>query len=268
MTTTQQFDNALSADRPVQEKAQTTLALQSVLLSDALGRDDGGNLYRDYFWEYSEETSKLVIDATIQNGDTDWDFICDLLDAYPVEGDHNIHTQIIHGIGAGVINTRMTGALADAPTEGFEYLYQSGIHTIDVPWEDAFCIGWYFDHPDIDVADRLIEFAEEQDPSTFIEGALRTGAVANSDKVVDLFITLDEAGLIDPGPTLFSLDKAYRGDIPRAPRYFDYAERYGISTDFDPDAAAKLVTYIQENWNREFIEHLNSGTALNLLNSL
>ncbi|QLH82239.1 hypothetical protein [Halosimplex pelagicum] len=261
----QQLENALHANQPPQEKAQTVLAVQSAILSDALEKDDNGGLYRDLFWEYAEKSSQLIINATIQNGTTDWEFLCDLLNAYPADGDHHVHTQLVHGIGSGILNTRMTGELGDAPPAGFEYLYQTGIHTIDAPWEDAFCITWYFDHPEIDVIDRLHEFATNQDPPTFVSGALKLGTVVNNEKAVDLFIRFDQDSLIDSGPALLGLDNAINGSGPQRPRYFNYKKQYGASENLSSEATEKLLTYIQNHWPEAFIRELNSATTLDLL---
>jgi hypothetical protein len=267
MVDTQQLENALNADQSAQEKSQTVLALQSALLSEALERNDGGNQYRDYFWDYAEVTANVVMNAAIQDGKTDWQFICDLLSAYPADGDHHIHTQLVHGIGIGILNAQTTNRLETAASEGFEYLYQTGVHETEVPWEDAFCITWYLDHPEIDVIDRLHEFANEQDPPTFVSGAIKLAPVVNTGKAVDLFIELDQDGLIDPGPTLLSLDKGIHGTPPKRPRYFDYTAQYGITGTTSSEAINKLVRYLQDNWREGFLRHLNTSTTTDLVNA-
>lgn len=248
----------MTTDSPTQTDSYTLLALWEQKQKEA--SQISNKHRRNLFWEYTEDICQYLINvAILADGSTDWDYILDLIDSYPVKrGPNRNSTPIIHAVTAGTINSYHTTSIKNVPKKAFNYLLESSSEVVDVPWEDAFAVGWFLAHPDIDAVDQLYQHAAEQ--RTFVGATLDHGLIADGSKAIDLFEKLLSNQRVDAGPRIISLDSsclAQDGIIPNAPRYFDYANRYDVDATVSESTRARFREILHENLNEDFINHLD-----------
>ena len=141
-----------------------TLAEFESALSAALEEDDGGETYRDVFWQYHERVSDALDEAARATG---WSLLTEVIDAYDPTADDElplVTPTIANAVGRNLIRTRLTDGVSATPVTALEYLDSVAVtaaDTADTTREEVHAYGWGIGHPDHSVADRLHARASE-----------------------------------------------------------------------------------------------------------
>ena len=260
---TKPLRRAIHNDKSPQEKSYEVLAVWERTCEEAL--DIGGDTYRDFYWDLAKDVCKIVIEASIIDSETDWEYITDLLDSYPPDQDQNLVAMpIVHAIGAGVINTYHTTGIDHADPQGFEYLKEGVSNFTDAPWEDARVIGWYYPHEAIDITDEILELSKRE--PVFVGSTLYHGFMADEEITLEVLDTLLEAQRLDPGPEIIGLDReVFNGGYENHPRYSNYKHKYDITKTPSAETRSEYRDILQKHLKPEFLEHLNNDTTMDLL---
>lgn len=231
------------------------LATFNDALQTELEKDDGGDAFRDVFWECIEDVAHVVKTPAVTD-ETDWEYLQELWDAYPPDDlDHHVHTAIVNAVGAGVLHTRFTDGIDAVPVDAADYLFDIGqMHPSDTAWEDAFAVGWYADHPDIDLEAELEAIIPVEE--FFVTGTLDTVFHADPDTGVDIaktYVTHPQSTV--PGRPFESALQVTDPGVPRSPRYHSPPDHYDIRTDIDEAVALELWEFAEDQGLDEMLVH-------------
>lgn len=225
------------------------------VIQAALDKDDGGDTYRDIFWDTIDDVNELVTaPATIS--ETDWGFLEELWNAYPAtDHDHHLHTPMVNAIGAGVLNTRFTTGIEDAPVGACEYLLDVGrTYPADTAWEDASAVGWFADHPDADFKTQLLELVEPEE--LFVHSTLRTAFHADQEVAAEILKAyVEHPESVETLMVFETVESISNPNIPRAPRAHQPCDHYSLDSSVDDAVLEDLQEFGEELGYEQAFEH-------------
>jgi len=254
------LDDALARIDDGEEAAcYEAVAISETTLTDRLDADDGGDQYRDVFWEYYVDIADRL-DAVAR--DQGWAVLADLTDAYDPMADDTVPQvtpSIANAVGRHVIRTRLTGNVHDVPGRALDYLRDVASNADeydDVTLEEVHAYGWGIGHPDHPVADTL--HARAEDDIFWVHACLEEAFYADQRAAVDLLerIVTDDLevesrhrrGTIDAARHL--LDAVVGPDSdqfwPTTPRGFDWHEKYDYTFEWDPEVSDQIERLVVE----------------------
>jgi len=231
------------------------LAVWNNQLTEVLD-EKGGEEYRDLFWECVEDVTDLVIHGAFESS-SEWDYLTELIEAYPVEESHHAHTPIVNAVGAATLKTRFETDINDVPVSMFDYLISVGSeHPSSTSWEDAFAAAWFIDHSDIDSVERFADVIPEEED--WVMGVLGQAWHVDQERAFELTkIGIESNESVETFMWLETAERVYHPKSIRAPRYHSPPQHYSLPDRIDPGIADRLLDYIIENDYIEGVEHYN-----------
>ena len=214
--------------------------------------------YRGILWAFYEPAAEALDEIATREG---WDFLADLIDAYPRESpaDEPLASPVIeNAVGRHVVRTRLRDGVATIPVEAFAYLGSFWESMGDISGEESFTYGWGIGHPEHSVADHLHDVATEE--LFWVRGVLPHTFYADQHAAADLLEALltDERVDYEDRYMLASiLAKVDHDSTPKIPRYWDLREELDYRFEWDETVRARLRGAIEterfherlpENW--------------------
>ena len=219
---------------------ETLVEFESAL-SAALEEDNGGETYRDVFWQYHERVSDALDEAAQAIG---WSFLEEVIDAYDPTADDElplVTPTIANAVGRNLIRTRLTDGVSAIPVAALEYLDAVAVtapETADIAREEVHAYGWGIGHPEHSVADRL--HARTSEDIFSVTPTLEHAFYADQYAAVELLETLVRDDSIDG-----TFSRPTRDDMPYRRYLLDCV--YGLKTD---DHWPRMPRY--DDWHDEF----------------
>jgi hypothetical protein len=202
--------------------------------------------YRGILWAFYEPAAAALDENATREG---WDFLVDLIDAYPREStvEEPLASPVIeNAVGRHVIRTRLEDGVAAIPVEALVYLGSFWESMGDVSGEESLTYGWGIDHPEHSVADHLQDVVTEE--LFWVHGALSHTFYADQHAAADLLEALltDERIDYEDRYTLASVLGTVDYDSPpQIPRYWDLREELDYHFEFDEAVRSRLRETIE-----------------------
>ena len=233
----------------------TALAVWDNQLSEVLD-ESGTSEYRDLFSECIADVTHLVIEGAFESS-SEWEYLTELIEAYPVSESHHAHTPIVNAVGAATLGTRFDTGISDVPVLMFDYLVSVGReHPSDIAWEDAFAAAWFIDHPDIDAVERLADVIADEE--SWVMGVQGQAWHVDQEQAFELTKTgIESRKTVETFMWLEKAERVYQRETRLAPRYHSPPPHYSVPNRIDPDIADELLDYIIENDYIDGVEHYN-----------
>ena len=207
---------------------------------------DDDETYSGILWAFYEPGAAALDEIATREG---WDFLTDLIGAYPSEGPANEpHSSPIieNAVGRHVIRTRLRDGVAAVPVEALAYLGSFWDSAGDVNWEESFTYGWGIGHPEHSVEYHLLDVVTEE--SFWVRGVLPHTFYADQHAAADLLESLvaDERVDYEDRYLLASiLADVDRDSTPRTPRYWDFHDELDYRFEWDGVVRSRLRETIE-----------------------
>lgn len=202
--------------------------------------------YRGIFWAFYEPAAETLDEIATREG---WDFLVDLIDAYPRESptDEPLASPVIeNAVGRHVVRTRLREGVAAVPVEALGYLGSFWESMGETSGEESFTYGWGIDHPGHSVTDHLRDVITEE--PFWVRGVLPHTFYADQHAAADLLDALltDERIDYEDRYMLASiLATVDRDSAPKIPRYWDLREELDYQLEFDETVRSRLRETIE-----------------------
>lgn len=212
--------------------------------------------YRGLFWAFYEPAAAALDEITTREG---WDFLVDLIDAYPRESTADepfVSPVIENAVGRHVIRTRLRDGVAAVPVEALAYLGSFWESMGETSGEESFTYGWGIGHPEHSVADHVQEVVTEE--LFWVRGVLPHTFYADQHAAADLLDALltDERIDYEDRYLLTSILATVDSDSSlQIPRYWDRREELDDRFEFDEAVQSRLRESIEaEGFHRRLGE--------------
>jgi transcriptional regulator NrdR family protein len=219
---------------------------------------DDYDTYRGILWAFYEPAAEALDEIATREG---WDFLADLIDAYPRESpaDEPLASPVIeNAVGRHVVRTRLRDGVAAISVDALAYLGLFWESMGDVSGEESFTYGWGIGHPEHSVADHLHEVVTEE--LFWVRGVLPHTFYADQHAAADLLEALLTAERIDYEDRYMLasiLAKVDHDSTPKVPRYWDLRKDLDYRFEWDETVKAQLREAVEtegfherlpENW--------------------
>lgn len=202
--------------------------------------------YRGILWAFYEPAAAALDETATSEG---WDFLGDLIDAYPRESsaDEPFSSPVIeNAVGRHVVRTRLHDGVAAIPVEALTYLGSFWESMGDTSGEESFTYGWGVGHPEHSVKDQLRDAVTEE--LFWVQGVLPHTFYADQHAAADLLEALltDERIDYEDRYLLASiLSDVDRDAAPEIPRYWDMREELNDRFDLEEPVRSRLRDTIE-----------------------
>jgi len=230
-------------------------------IENALERG-GGSRFREVMNQYHERVIDLV-DVAATNGETDWAFLQDCVDAYPPGvGDHYCSSVLANVVARYVIRTRIRDGVDAIPAWALDYLADlTPDDDGDWAWESSAAFGWGVGHPEVDVLGWTVEGAETDDDWWAID-VLQHVASANPDAGIRLLERLLRSP--DVVEDLFfveMLELLLERDFPDFPEYWDPEAELDYEVTLTDDQTERLLRVLGETIHPDRLRQFDDSFA-------
>jgi hypothetical protein len=202
--------------------------------------------YRGILWAFYEPAAAALDEIAAREG---WDFLVDLVDAYPREStaDEPLVSPVIeNAVGRHVVRTRLRDGVAAIPVEALAYLGSFWESMGDVSAEESFTYGWGIGHPGHSVAAHLHDVVTEE--PFWVRGVLPHAFYADQHAAADLLEALLADERVD-GEDRYVLASILatvdRDSTPKIPRYWDLREELDYRFEWDGEVRSRLRDAIE-----------------------
>jgi len=244
-----------------QDDVYALLAAWDKSIGNTLERG-GGSRFREVMNQYHERVIDLV-DVAARNGETDWAFLQDCVDAYPPGvGDHYCSSVLANVVARCVIRTRIRDGVDAIPAWALDYLADLRPDDDgDWAWESSAAFGWGVGHHSVDVLGRTVEGAETDDDWWAID-VLQHVAFADP----DAGITLLERLLRSPDVVedLFfveMLELLLERNFPNFPEYWEPETELDYEVTLTDDQIERLLTVLGETIHPDRLRQFDDSFA-------
>jgi len=202
--------------------------------------------YRGILWAFYEPAAAAVDENATREG---WDFLMDLIDAYPREStaEEPLASPIIeNAVGRHLIRTRLEDGVAAIPVEALVYLGSFWESMGDISGEESLAYGWGIGHPEHSVTDYLRDVVTEE--LFWVHGVLSHAFYADQHAAADLLeelLTDERIDYEDRYRLASVLGTVDYDSPPQTPRYWDLREELDDRFAFDETVRAGLRETIE-----------------------
>lgn len=246
-----------------QSDSYTLLANWNTSMENAL--EQGGDRFRDVFWDYLEDTIDLV-DAAAVDDEPDWAFLQDCADAYPAAvGDHHCTVLIANVLGRCIIRTRIRHDVDVIPAWALDYLGRITMEEdTDAAWEESGAFGWGIGHEEVAVADRTLAHAEA-DEEYWASSVLKHAIFADSHATIDLYERiLQSPDTIEDLHYVEGMERVLDYPFPDRPRYWEPTTELESPTLLSDDAREHLLRVLGENIHPKRLQRFDDQIEFDL----
>lgn len=217
--------------------------------------------YRGIFWAFYEPGAAALDEIATREG---WDFLADLIGAYPREGpadEPHASAVIENAVGRHVVRTRLRDGVAAVPVEALAYLGSFWESMGDVSGEESYTYGWGIGHPEHSVVDHLHDVVTEE--LFWVRGVLPHTFYADQHAAADLLDALLADERVDHedryllATILASVD---RDSTPKTPRYWDFHDELDYRFEWNEEVRSRLRETIEsEGFHRRLPDDWSFG---------
>lgn len=236
--------------------------------------DEYRRVFHEHIQDVAVEVSKPVFTGyNITDLVVNWDYIDAVIRQHPADGSEHPRSDDGSFTGspvsvastaivvAAVGSERVENGVGFLPENAFEHLYDTARYGSDMAWEHAFPIGWYIDHPRIDVKTRLVDLATAHGEALFVAEAVQYALYANPGEAIVLIERLLEHEEFDAFDLSHPIEKAYRGYGDVLPVYTTPETKIPGAGRISDDTVERIQHVLREHVSENELVTWNGGRA-------